>query len=202
MTAAATNVKPMAAMTTVEPMTATASRLHITVSREFLALLKKAKAGESHRNPGATDEQVLKLALEALIERQSKRKASVPAKVKREIVKRDEGKCQWRLPDGSVCGATARIEIDHVVPRGKGGPSTVDNCRLLCKGHNLEAARKAYGSDVMDLFTRGARPPNAWEEVAAYTAGWTRPSAPPPAPPGTPPFRRLAREAPEAHASG
>jgi hypothetical protein len=34
------------ARTLVEPMTATASRIHITVSRDFLALLKKAKAGE------------------------------------------------------------------------------------------------------------------------------------------------------------
>ncbi|HET8723264.1 MAG TPA: HNH endonuclease [Anaeromyxobacteraceae bacterium] len=163
----ATRTSPM---TTVEPMTATVSRLHVTVSREFLALLKKARAGESHRNPGATDEHILKLALEALIEKQSKRKASVPAKVKREVVTRDEGKCQWKLPDGSVCGATARLEIDHVVPRGKGGPSTIDNCRILCKGHNLEAARQAYGDEVMDLFTQGTRPPVAHEPAAGYGA--------------------------------
>src|SRR5512137_953178 len=31
--------------TRVEPMTATSSRIHVTVSREFLALLKKARAG-------------------------------------------------------------------------------------------------------------------------------------------------------------
>ncbi len=68
------------ATTTVDPMTATASRLAITVSRGFLALLRKARAGESHRNPGATDEQVLKLALEALVAKQSRRKASVPAR--------------------------------------------------------------------------------------------------------------------------
>ena len=119
--------------TTIDPITAFESRLHITVSREFLALLKKAKAGESHRNPGATDEQILKLALEGLIEKQGKRKASVPAKVKREVVRRDEGRCQWKLADGSICDATAMLEIDHVVPRGKGGVDTVENCRLLCR---------------------------------------------------------------------
>ncbi len=156
------------ARTTVEPLTATASRLHITVSREFLSLLKKARAGESHRNPGATDEQILKLALEALIEKQSKRTASVPAKVKREVVKRDEGKCQWKLADGSVCGATARLEIDHVVPRGKGGPSTVENCRVLCKGHNIEAARREYGDEAMDLFTKRTGAALARERVAPY----------------------------------
>ena len=35
----------------VVPMTATESRLHITVSREFLALLKKAKAGSPTATP-------------------------------------------------------------------------------------------------------------------------------------------------------
>ena len=137
-------------------MTATESRLHITVSREFLALLKKAKAGRiapqprRDRRAGADSWRC-----EALVEKQAKRKACVPAKVKREVVKRDGGKCQWKLADGGVCGATARLEVDHVVPRGKGGPDTIDNCRILCKSHNLEAARRAYGDEVMDLFTRG-----------------------------------------------
>ena len=36
--------------------------MHVTVSPEFLALLKKAKAGQSHVQPGATDEQVLTAA--------------------------------------------------------------------------------------------------------------------------------------------
>jgi hypothetical protein len=146
--------------TLVEPMTATASRIHITVSRDFLTLLKKARAGESHRNPGATDEQLLTVALELLIENQAKRKACVPARVKREVVKRDQGKCQWKMAEGGICGATVRLEIDHVVPRGKGGPSTVDNCRILCRPHNIEAARQAYGDAHMDLFAR--------EEVASY----------------------------------
>jgi 5-methylcytosine-specific restriction endonuclease McrA len=157
--------------TVVEPMTATSSRMHVTVSREFLALLKKAKAGDSHRRPAASDEEVLTAALELLIEKQAKRKACVPAKVKREVVKRDEGKCQWNLPDGGVCGATVRLEIDHVVPRGKGGASTVENCRILCRPHNLEAARQAYGDARIDPFTRGAAPgsaPLAREDVAVY----------------------------------
>ena len=160
--------------TLVEPMTATSSRMHVTVSRKFLALLKKAKAGDSHRNPGASDEEILTAALELLIEKQAKRKACVRAKVKREVVKRDQGMCQWKLADGGVCGATVRLEVDHVVPRGKGGPSTVDNCRILCRPHNLEAARRVYGDAVMDLFARGELPggaPLAKEVVATYGAG-------------------------------
>ena len=150
--------------TLVEPMTASANRMHLTVSREFVALLKKAKAGQSHVQPNATDEQVLTAALELLVEKQEKRKASVPARVKREVRRRDGGRCQWPLASGGVCGSEVRLEVDHVQPRGRGGPSTVENCRVLCKAHNLEAARLAYGDDHMDLFT--LRAPVAREPVA------------------------------------
>ncbi len=159
------------ARTLVEPLTATETRMHVTVSPEFLALLKKAKAGQSHVQPGATDEQVLTAALEALIEKQSKRRASVSPNVKREVMKRDGGKCTWLLADGGTCGATVRLEIDHVVPRGRGGPSTVANCRVLCDVHNREAARQVYGDDLMDLFTRrgeSGRGSKAGEKVAEY----------------------------------
>ncbi len=135
--------------TVVEPLTEHETRMHVTVSPAFMTLLKKARAGQSHVQPGATDEQVLTAALDLLIEKQGKRKASVPAKVKREVVKRDEGKCQWKLDSGGVCGSTVRLEVDHVVPRGKGGPSTIENCRILCRlcrsRHNLHYA----ASDLM-----------------------------------------------------
>ena len=104
---------------------------------------EEGEGGDSHRKPGASDEEVLTAALLLLIKKQAKRKACVPAKVKREVVKRDQGKCQWTLADGGVCGATVRLEVDHMVPRGRGGPSTVENCRILGRPHNLEAARQA-----------------------------------------------------------
>ena len=102
--------------TVVEPLTRTETRMHVTVSPGFLALLKKAKAGQSHVQPGATDEKVLTAALQLLIAEQEKRRASVPPKVKREVRKRDGGKCTWPLANGGTCGSEIRTEIDHVVP--------------------------------------------------------------------------------------
>ena len=99
--------------------------------------------------------------LRLLIAQQEKRNASVPAKVKRAVMKRDEGRCQWPTHDGSICGATVKLEVDHIQPRGKGGPSTVANCRILCKPHNLEAARNTYGDELMDKFTGSVREPPA-----------------------------------------
>ncbi len=127
--------------TQVEPMTATLSRMHITVSRELIELLKKARAGQSHVQPDATDEQVIIAGLQLLLAQQEKRKASVPARVKRAVMARDEARCRWPTHDGGICGATVRLEIDHIQPRGRGGSSLPANLRVLCKlcraRHNL-----------------------------------------------------------------
>jgi len=172
--------------TVVEPLTRQETRMHVTVSPAFMTLLKKARAGQSHVQPGATDEQVLTAALELLIEKQEKRKASVPAKVKREVRARDQGKCQWPVVGGGVCGSTVRLEVDHVMPRGKGGPSTVENCRILCKPHNLEAARQLYGDQHMERLTRSV--PVARE---AEAPAWTTPCC---AAAGPPPGKRRRRD--------
>jgi len=160
--------------TVVEPLTPELRRFHVTVSKVFLEKLKRAKAGQSHVLPGATDEQVMQAALDLLIAQQEKRKASVPARVKRAVNVRDQGKCQWALASGGICGSDVRAEIDHVVPRGKGGPSTVENCRVLCKAHNLQAARDVYGDAHMDLFP--ARVPVVREPSPAHggVATWSR----------------------------
>jgi 5-methylcytosine-specific restriction endonuclease McrA len=164
----------------VEPLTANESRIHLTVSNLFLEKLEAARRGQGHVQPGATKEQVIEAALDLLLEKQASRRAEVkrpqkkprPAKaehvtaaVKRAVWARDQGKCQWPLDGRGVCASTTRLEIDHVVPRGRGGSSTVENCRLVCRVHNQYAARQAYGDAHMDLFTRA---PVAREECAVY----------------------------------
>jgi len=80
----------------------------------------------------------------------------VPAAVKRQVWTRDGGHCQWPLESGGVCGSTLRVELDHRVPLALGGASTADNVRLLCRVHNDLAARRVFGDEWMNQFTRGA----------------------------------------------
>jgi 5-methylcytosine-specific restriction endonuclease McrA len=178
-----TNPEPEARPTIpmrVEPLTANESRIHLTVSSQFLDKLEAARRGQGHVQPGATKEQVIEAALDLLLEKQGRRRAEVkrpqkkprPAKaehvtaeLKRAVWARDDGKCQWPVDGGGVCGSTTRLEIDHVVPRGRGGASTVENCRILCQAHNLEAARGVYGDEVMDRY---ARNPVVGETCALY----------------------------------
>jgi hypothetical protein len=154
-----------------EPLTPELRRLHMTVSKQFLDKLESARKGQGHAQPGATAEKVLEAALDVLLATQAKRRAEVkrpqrnprparnpchvPAAVKRAVWARDEGKCQFPLDSGGICGSTLRLEIDHVPPLARGGASPVDGCRLLCRVHNQYAARQVYGDDWMDQFTTG-----------------------------------------------
>jgi hypothetical protein len=174
------SVAPVARRTTaieprpsVEPLDGERARLHITVSRRLLAKLEAAKAALSHSNPGASSEEVLEAALDLLLAQRAKRKGivekprttaaaparseTIPAAVKREVWTRAGGRCEWKLESGGACGSAIRLEFDHIQPRAMGGPSTVDNVRLTCRGHNLLAARQAFGDEWMERFTRAAR---------------------------------------------
>ncbi len=152
------------------PLTADLRRLHVNVSRRFLGKLEAARAALSHARPGATAEEILEAGLDLVLAQHAKRKGlvakprkepppaksdHVPAHVKRAVWARDGGRCQW---PGGVCGSTLRLEFDHVVPRARGGPSTVEGIRLLCAVHNQLAARRAFGGDWMDRFTVRRRP--------------------------------------------
>jgi hypothetical protein len=156
-----------------EPLTADLRRLHVTVSRRFLAKLDAARAALSHSHPDGNTEEILEVALDLLLAASARRKGlvarpaseprpsrnpdHVPAAVKRDVWKRAGGRCEWRLDSGVVCGSAMRLELDHVVPRALGGASTVANMRLLCKGHNQLAARRSFGDEWMDKYARERR---------------------------------------------
>jgi 5-methylcytosine-specific restriction endonuclease McrA len=170
---AAVPVTRPAAPMQLEPLTPSLQRLHMTVSKQFIDKLDAARKGQGHAQPGASAEKVIEAALDLLLAQQAKRRAEVkrpqqnprpaknpghiPAAVRRAVWSRDDGKCTWPLDSGGLCGSTLRLEIDHVVPRGKGGASTVDGCRLLCRSHNQLAARHVYGDEWMDRLTIGVR---------------------------------------------
>jgi 5-methylcytosine-specific restriction endonuclease McrA len=170
--------------TSIEPLDADHARVHMTVSRRLLAKLEQARAALSHSHPGAGQDEILEVGLDLIIERHAKRRGlvknprnprtaptqnagrsvprpradrkreRVPAHVMRAVWKRDDGRCQWPVDGGGICGSTHQVEFDHIVPVARGGPSTEDNGRLLCRPHQDLAARQVFGDGWMDLFTR------------------------------------------------
>jgi hypothetical protein len=60
----------------------------------------------------------------------------IPTEVKKEVWKRDGGKCV-------LCGAEDELHFDHDLPYSKGGSSiNVNNVRILCARHNLQKSDK------------------------------------------------------------
>jgi hypothetical protein len=59
----------------------------------------------------------------------------IPASVKREVWRRDAGRCAFS-GGGDRCRETGRLEFHHRVPVADGGVSTVANLELRCTGHH------------------------------------------------------------------
>ena len=60
----------------------------------------------------------------------------IPTNVKREVWKRDKGRCV-------ICGSDKNLHFDHIIPFSKGGSSMdAKNIQLLCARHNLEKRDK------------------------------------------------------------
>ena len=49
----------------------------------------------------------------------------------------------------AVSTARTRLEVDHVDPFGKGGPSGEENLRVFCRGHNFHCAEREFGKEFM-----------------------------------------------------
>jgi hypothetical protein len=150
-------VPPQAPRSEVVPLTADLRRLHLTVPKRLLDKLDAARDALSHVMPGASIEGILEMG-RGLTDRPAKprpcKRGHVPARVRAAVWKRDQGRCQWKLASGATCGSTCRVELDHIVPEARGGPSTEDNLRCLCERHNKEAARQAFGEGWMLQFCR------------------------------------------------
>jgi hypothetical protein len=57
------------------------------------------------------------------------RRRGIPQAVRREVWRRDEGRCV-------DCGSKEKLEYDHIIPYSRGGSDTVRNLQLLCEPCN------------------------------------------------------------------
>jgi 5-methylcytosine-specific restriction endonuclease McrA len=145
--------------------------LQFSAGDAFMAKLEKVRSLAWHRLPAnASLEQVFAYALDLVIEREDpsmrrerrEKRASLankhePAGVRREstehprhisasvrdeVFTRDSGRCTFVATNGRRCESRQALQVDHVVPVARGGPSTPGNLRLLCAYHNrLESER-------------------------------------------------------------
>ncbi|WP_413291281.1 HNH endonuclease [Bdellovibrio sp. HCB337] len=62
---------------------------------------------------------------------------------KRELHQRANGCCEYQDPvSGTKCDSRYQLQVDHCIPLARGGTHDLENLRLLCRTHNLLAARQ------------------------------------------------------------
>jgi len=165
----------------LEPLSPRRFALQITIDHEFRDLLEEAKSLLSHSQPSEDVAEVLKDGLKRLVEDLRKRKRAethaprpprrlasgtrtVPAHVRREVWKRDQGRCTFVSDSGHRCDSRRYLEFDHVEPFARGGHATIDGMRLRCRAHNQYEAEQIFGAGFMAR-KRGLAAERLWEPM-------------------------------------
>jgi 5-methylcytosine-specific restriction endonuclease McrA len=166
--------------------------LRVTIDRACNEDLESLKSLLAHKIPDGDLAAVLHEAIRCGIEKHAKRKgavaparkanravpsanqkatASIPAEVRREVWRRDGGRCAFVAADGRRCNSQWKLELDHIRPVALGGTSAVDDLRVACRSHNLLYAERAFGREHMDRFRRDrTESPPSVSDAAAHTA--------------------------------
>jgi len=145
-----------------EPIAPALHVLRVTVDDEFLADLDAVRAALSHQLPGAGLGELLRHCVRTTRSACERKRTGagrpgpavakppkgrhIPAAVRTEVWRRDEGACAFRAPDNRRCGSTHQLQWHHRVPFERRGPATVENITVRCRAHNLLAAEHDYGA--------------------------------------------------------
>jgi hypothetical protein len=151
-------------------------RLELTLGQAAHDKLEQVRELLRHQVPNGDLSSLVERALDALLEQtmkrrfaQTKTKAAkkphavkrtgrqrklrsryIPHAVLREVHARDGGQCAFVSAEGRRCAARGFLEMHHHdVPFARGGESTAQNLRLMCRAHNALLADKDFGRDFI-----------------------------------------------------
>jgi len=156
-------------------------RLHLTISRATRDKLRQVQALLSHQLPDGNPAVIFDRALELLckeLERQrlaatdhpraarsqKPRSRHIPAAVKREVWKRDDGRCAFIGRQGR-CKERKFLEYHHVVPHAEDSPPTATNIELRCRSHNAYEAEAHFGPELVAAARSRRRSANAGDSA-------------------------------------
>jgi len=147
----------------VVPLSPKRFKIQFTADEQTHDLLRRAQDLLRRQIPNGDVGEVMAKALKVLVYQLEKEKIAaterpregrgsasrsrhVPATVRREIWKRDGGRCAFVAQNGRRCTERGFLEFHHVVPYRAGGEATVDNVQLRCRAHNGYEAELYFGS--------------------------------------------------------
>lgn len=161
---------PLRAFPKFTPLSPGRVGLQVTLAQTTHDKLRRAQELLGHAVPSGAIAEVIDRALDALISELERRRCAkteqprevlpskshasanvrrIPASVRRAVHHRGRGQCTFVGAGGKRCESRSRIELDHVVPIARGGESTVENLRLLCRAHNQHVAERELGANYM-----------------------------------------------------
>jgi 5-methylcytosine-specific restriction endonuclease McrA len=143
--------------------------LVIELSEDDANEFKRAREVLSHAMPDASLGQILGRLAKEFHQRKdplrkptssrrptSQRKAvtvkhgSMTSLTRRELIRRAGGKCSFvNQRTGVKCESRWQLEVDHVIPKAKGGTDEPSNLRCLCRKHNQFVADAEFGREFM-----------------------------------------------------
>jgi hypothetical protein len=140
--------------------------IRFAADEELMELIRWMKSHLSHKFPeGASFLEIFKYAMKYYKDREdlttnkpvrsvkTKPKTNtrhIPKAVQREVWRRNQGRCAFIGSNGRRCNSEYNLQFDHYpIPFARGGPSTVDNLRLLCAKHNRFTAEQSYGEQCI-----------------------------------------------------
>jgi hypothetical protein len=155
------SIEPRTRVASVEPLSTAHYKLQVTIPHETDDKLRRAQDLLRHTLPNGDMAAVLDRALTLLLadlERrrcaatpaprvgsaESSRTRYIPAAVRREVWRRDQGRCAFVGTSGR-CRETGFLEFHHVEPFAEGGLATVVTIQLRCHAHNLYEASLFFG---------------------------------------------------------
>lgn len=156
------------AASVVVPLSPTTYKLQVTIPESTCEKLRQARDLLRHAIPDGDVAAVLDRALTLLVTDLLKHRCGavarplpqsgppgrtrhISAAVKREVWRRDGGRCAFR-GDSQRCSETAFLEFHHVIPYAEGGVATVGNIELRCRAHNQYEAT-LFSDDGSDSTT-------------------------------------------------
>jgi hypothetical protein len=149
---------------TVAPLSADTYKLQVTISATTHDKLRRVRDLLRHSIPTGDVTEILDRALTLLLQDLERRRCAtvarprepvagkahgrhIPAAVKREVWRRDEGRCAF-ASGCRRCTDTAFLEFHHVVAYADGGAATVANIELRCRAHNQYEAAVLFADDA------------------------------------------------------
>ena len=166
--AAASPPAPAARPANVRPLSAETYKVQFTLSRQGYEQLRRAQDLLRHSIPNGDAGVIFERALSVLVEHlertklaatarpqpssraTSKHSRHISAAVKREVNRRDGGRCAYVGTNGR-CRERGFLEFHHVIPFADGGETSAANIELRCRGHNQHEATLWSGVDPCQL---------------------------------------------------